>query len=39
MTMTKIVNSHMSEFSRGELRARKKSLGICIARYWPLDYC
>ena len=21
------------------VRARRKSWGICIARYWPLDYC
>ena len=25
--------------SRGELRARRKSWGICIARYWHLDCC
>ena len=31
--------SRKSEFSRGELRARRKSWGICIARYWPVDYC
>ena len=31
--------SRKSEFSRWELRARRKSWGICIARYWPLDYC
>ena len=28
MMMTKIMKSRMSEFSRGELRARIKSLGI-----------
>ena len=26
-----------SEFSRGELRACRKSWGICIARYGPVD--
>ena len=36
---TKIAKSRKCEFSRGELRARRKSWGICIARYWPLDYC
>ena len=36
---TKIAKSRKSEFSRGELRARRKSWGICIAWYWPLDYC
>ena len=29
-----------SEFSRGELRARRKSWGIAMsARYWHLDCC
>ena len=32
-------NWRMSEFSRGELRARIMPLGIRIARYWPIDYC
>ena len=36
---TKIVKSRKSQFSRGELRARRKSWGVCIARYWPVDYC
>ena len=30
MQMTIIVNSHMKEFSRGELRARTLSLGIYV---------
>ena len=36
---TKIVKSCMSEFSRGQLKMRMKSLGICIGRYGPVDYC
>ena len=31
--------SRKSEFSRVELRARRKSWGICIARYWLIDFC
>ena len=34
---TKIVKSRKSEFSRGELRARRKSRGIMYSE--PLDYC
>ena len=36
---TKIVKSSMSEVSRGELKGRMRSLGTCIGRYGPVDYC
>ena len=36
---SKTAKSRKSEFSGGELKARRKSWGICIARYWPLHYC
>ena len=36
---TKIVKSRMSEVSRGELKVRMRSLGTCIGRYGPADYC
>ena len=26
-------------YERGELRVRIKTLGMCIARYRPVDYC
>ena len=32
---TKIVKSHMSEFSRGRLKVRMRSFGTC----GPIDYC
>ena len=36
MIMTKILKWRTSEFSHGELRVGKKSLGIFIARYGPV---
>jgi hypothetical protein len=36
---TSMVKSRMSDFSRRELKARVKSLGISVARYGPVDYC
>ena len=29
----------MSEFSRGQLKVRMRSLGTCVGRYGPVDYC
>ena len=31
--------SRMSKFPRGRLKVRMKSLGTCIGRYGPVDYC
>ena len=41
ITMTKIDENReiAYELSRGELRHCRKSWGICIARYGPVDYC
>ena len=35
----KHVKSRMSKFSRGVLKVCMRSLGTCIARYGPVDYC